>query len=718
MADSSFPPDYASSVFGEHIGPELKATLVDEYTNERTPTQGEFFYKIRLYQGVFGERNEYFESRWRARLRAVSSHLVERLDQLTSHPRFGPAFDAFQYIPALYSGLRLSRFFEFLFDNNREAMAKLDVSTLEAIQLKAPGACEADADDLSPRIRSGELFGSFTVPEREIIWTKMCSATTDHVVPSLFAFFENQKAFAYSENPLQHGLSDGQWFDFACRMLWTYAIREYQDMPPEQKRKLAKAGNSQANEKILFEFASLASRLGVRSRQVQDILKRDPDRAMARRFLQVARKPDQYRYDDIETSITQLVHIFNTTVQIQNNDEMEHVTNDRNYGEPEEYEIDQLTRPPNRCGLVNNLDQPRDKLSMFLAKLHRPIERQGRSLSSFFIQRSIYFAYFGKETSIPVDVLATLERQFRAIDLPLSGNVSHSPMSGHKQQQQEAELERLAVAIRDQQERLAELKRQTLSQEATQQEHQARIQDLHNLAIKEEGEIARLMHERQGLGDMLKPMRREENDLKTSINKLQSDIGQLQQDRQALQDDARVMDTDNNRRAQMAEEEAKHRTTLEELSRQMQELQEKIQRLTEKEVSQRTLIDWLSPIEIERQLRLEQLEEEERLKAAAVKELTAKVHELGLERDELQVRVDHLRPVTDELDRENQVAQRKNDESTGILIRPEENVAQEAGLEQFDAGTEPENQEQPSSVAQNPTVSQVCIASLCKKPLC
>lgn len=92
------------------ISEELKSALVDEYASEREPDDGEFYFNIRVYQGVFGQKNRYFEKRWWARLAAVSlsTNKKDRLKQLFRHRRFAPAFDAFRYLPALYCGMRLS----------------------------------------------------------------------------------------------------------------------------------------------------------------------------------------------------------------------------------------------------------------------------------------------------------------------------------------------------------------------------------------------------------------------------------------------------------------------------------------------------------------------------------------------------------------------------------------------------------------------------------
>ena len=72
-------------------------------------------------------------------------------------------------------------------------MQRLDENTVRAVELTAPGACQADAQSLRGRIHSGAIFGAFSEQERKILWTKLCSATTDKVIPSLFGFFENLK---------------------------------------------------------------------------------------------------------------------------------------------------------------------------------------------------------------------------------------------------------------------------------------------------------------------------------------------------------------------------------------------------------------------------------------------------------------------------------------------------------------------------------------------
>ena len=125
IGSSTSTRDFANH--GKDMTQDLKSALIEEYTNERKPSDGEFYYKIRSYQGVFGPENPYFERRWWARLAAISTstNKKDRLEQLFRHRKFAPAFDAFRYIPVLYSGMRLSVF------NKIVSMRCLEVSVCE-----------------------------------------------------------------------------------------------------------------------------------------------------------------------------------------------------------------------------------------------------------------------------------------------------------------------------------------------------------------------------------------------------------------------------------------------------------------------------------------------------------------------------------------------------------------------------------------------------------
>lgn len=317
-------------------------------------------------------------------------------------------------------------------------MRKLDRSSVQALQLKAPGACEKQARRLRARIRSGDILGVFSESERENIWSNIQAATVDCTVPSLHGFFQDRK---YLEDAaqcfkklvdltkhktiraaLENGyLEDDErsatclvqtfcssfksvltdrtdHFDVAYRQLWLYARRHFEDMPDEQRRIVAGPKAGEVDEMVLFDFALLAHKLGFRGTGIKEILEADPERQIAHRLLMTARKPDQFIFDDIESKITAITQLMATARPIPD----EHVV------EVDEYEVAEDRRAPAPCGRPLVSDQMHDKPLMFLDKLHASnpsTPSRCTKLSSFFIQRSIYFAYFGKDLCISCDAM-------------------------------------------------------------------------------------------------------------------------------------------------------------------------------------------------------------------------------------------------------------------------------------------------------------------------
>jgi Protein of unknown function (DUF3723) len=86
------------------LSDELKTTLIDEYSAERIPDDGEFYRKIRGYQQ---ERSPQFEKQWWARLNDVSPSKKSKLERLFRNPDWKAAFDLVLDIPALDDGIEI-----------------------------------------------------------------------------------------------------------------------------------------------------------------------------------------------------------------------------------------------------------------------------------------------------------------------------------------------------------------------------------------------------------------------------------------------------------------------------------------------------------------------------------------------------------------------------------------------------------------------------------
>ena len=99
---------------------ELKTTLIEEYSAEKEPDDGEIYSKIREYQGYGGAGNPYFEKRWWARLAAISTHKKRNLKQISAHTDYRAASDVQLDVPGLQGGIRLSTTHKMIADRCEE----------------------------------------------------------------------------------------------------------------------------------------------------------------------------------------------------------------------------------------------------------------------------------------------------------------------------------------------------------------------------------------------------------------------------------------------------------------------------------------------------------------------------------------------------------------------------------------------------------------------
>lgn len=75
-------------------------------------------------------------------------------------------------------------------EKDPEAMQKIDEVTIKYIELKAPGSCRADANELYGKLKQGKIFGAFSDRDREAIWSRVCTCTRDRLVPLFSKLFQ------------------------------------------------------------------------------------------------------------------------------------------------------------------------------------------------------------------------------------------------------------------------------------------------------------------------------------------------------------------------------------------------------------------------------------------------------------------------------------------------------------------------------------------------
>jgi hypothetical protein len=310
-------------------------------------------------------------------------------------------------------------------DGVPEALMRIDQRTVEKLQLHAPGVSQEDSKIVQGLVLSGQIFSGFSAPEREAIWGKLQSF--DRLVPSLYTFFEDLKYFTACAECIQRLLATnknhptlyttmghmfrptdsdaeefliqvsesrfrrvtGTWderLDLGYRVLWLFAMRHYPQMAKDSRRDvlLAKAPSEKADEAVIYEMAALARKLGFRSAQITRLLSRSPDRQIAHAALLKARKPERYRYDPerLERLIDRISACFSEAVA----GEMATV---------HELIADPVLPSSSRCGLPQRRVHQQDLPFLFLDRLDVNSGWGGEQISTLFVRRCVYLAFFG-----------------------------------------------------------------------------------------------------------------------------------------------------------------------------------------------------------------------------------------------------------------------------------------------------------------------------------
>ena len=551
-------------------------------------------------------------------------------------------------------------------------MQRIDIATIEAFQGTAPGAFSEDRESLGGQLRSGHLFVNFTEQQREEIWRRVCSASQHCVIPSLYTFFEDMKFLknaadcikrlmhlsprdtvtnrlenmftGVNQRPDQciiqisgtaYGIvpgNAGNRLDLGCRQLWLATFREYLDVPPEpqkNKRLLAKP-RKKVDETVLFDIASFASRLGFESEEIRRILRQSPDREVARGTLLTARKPDRFRYNNLERAIEQMVEIFDTALPV-------HAA--REVGTAE---IRECFGQPARCGIPHDLDHDRDKRSLFLPTLHGSLESDQTRITSLFVRRSVYFAFFGQR--LAVDINQIRQESFGILE-PVT--------DGHRQSDLDMETEHfnelamqtrvalLATEEREKQENLEELTREIQEQGeklsslwAQLKECEGRLQKV----VQDESVRRQEQVDEQVRLDHLIIEQRAKLDLLVAKEAEQlGQLGTLTISEQAQKHElGRLGDLLQERRTrcdQLAAEERERQATLDSFAETQKLERERCDQLAAEESERRIRCDQLAAEERERRTRCDQLAADERERQATLDSF-AEMQKVVRERDD------------------------------------------------------------------------------------
>ena len=305
-------------------------------------------------------------------------------------------------------------------------MLKVDVHTVETLQLLAPGISSKDRITVKGLVHSGEVFSNFTTSERSSIWKQI--KKKESVIPSLHTFFKDlwylescancmkrliiptkcsptiksamraaflpvdpasaQFLIQTSETGFRrYAYSQADPAELGYRQLWLYAMRHYPSLSkkPQKKDPAAKPNREVADQTILYDMAVLARRLGFKSPQIEQLIEQSPDRQIAQEALLRARRPDCYQYNEgeFECLIDRVTECFLKAIPLD-------------YQPPAQCVGGREIKKESRCGYPQAMAQSQDRRFLFIDQIHGDPFPAIQKVSSFFVRRNVYFTFFGK----------------------------------------------------------------------------------------------------------------------------------------------------------------------------------------------------------------------------------------------------------------------------------------------------------------------------------
>ncbi len=314
-------------------------------------------------------------------------------------------------------------------------MQLLDEDTVSEVQLRCPMYCQEDSDKVARLMRKWQIFLAIQdIHQRRKILKRL--HRIPYLIPSLYSL---QQDYMYISSPAkimrqifnptkkrlkgtirdaaQNAFSGvnqkrGQFFvqssdktfttyqgndddqlEFGFQTLYLYAMRHVFEMVSEcplKERGEPTPVPKPRDLQMWYNFGSLAYRLGFESPEIERLKALDPDKEKARQSLLLGRGPDRYRYDDddFERFTDIIARMYRTAKEIQPPTPGPLVLVD---GPGESLE--------RRCGRHRSKAYEYDRYFLFLEVLNNPVDGKGNSISSLFVRKSVYFAFFGSLAS-------------------------------------------------------------------------------------------------------------------------------------------------------------------------------------------------------------------------------------------------------------------------------------------------------------------------------
>ncbi|KAI0005614.1 hypothetical protein F4779DRAFT_621056 [Xylariaceae sp. FL0662B] len=158
-----------------------------------TCLNGEVCYNILYYRR---EQEVKQEDEWTKRL---TKHGRRCIKQLLGHVSFRRAFEDLLDFPGLWRNVGIGTLYKMI---SMRCDEKVDSETVRGVELRCPKYSTLDEEEIRDRMRKGEIFGSFSREERDVIWEELRSIGC--LIPSLVTFFKDLNYLQACADGLKH----------------------------------------------------------------------------------------------------------------------------------------------------------------------------------------------------------------------------------------------------------------------------------------------------------------------------------------------------------------------------------------------------------------------------------------------------------------------------------------------------------------------------------
>jgi hypothetical protein len=369
------------------------------------------------------------------------------------------------------------------------------------MQLRAPQASTHDAKLLRGKKLGGEIFSAFSDQERVGIWERL--QHVQGLIPSLDDFFENINYLMVLANCLKWltPLSRGETMSMAMQRLFSNTRETASQATVQISDAALMSTSTNLADRVNFGYRSLIAFAMGNHRRIpkkpsgKDLLAKptlEPDKAALREFADLAWS---LGFTSPEIIDMQRHPISTATAAGPPNSRPLLVTDGCGVSKEQ------------RSGTPRNRAYKDDGPFLLLNHLHGDTEETGEGITSFFVRKHIYLAFFGKWR--PNSTIATMQERFvqeRQAMFEQDGQSRREQETQARLEQQRLEQQRLQ---REEQARLEQERLQLEEQARLQREEQARLEQgrlqLEKQARLQREEQARLEQERVQLEEQAQP---------------------------------------------------------------------------------------------------------------------------------------------------------------------------------------------------------------------